>query len=247
MLGNANYAGMVAAVGATLGVCLALKIKRLSLHLAILAGTVVLLVALVISGSRGSMAGFAVGAIATLILAKTWRVLLVVVATGIVGLILTLTVAQGLFDRVGMSDITSGRTELWDVLLAHWRDRPIFGTGYRTIEVLSGMGGYSAHDIFLWMLTELGLVGLVMFLGFLVTMAITGKLNVFLGSALCVLVVELTESTLFGWGGPAALTFWLVLLAYPAFARSVAVEDQPQALNDQPEISLPAGTSPNVS
>jgi len=54
----------------------------------------------------------------------------------------------------------------------------------------------------------------------LVAIAMRGKLSGFVGVAVCVMVAELTESTLYGWGGPAAITFWLVLLAYPAYRRS---------------------------
>jgi hypothetical protein len=124
---------------------------------------------------------------------------------------------------------------LWDVLLAHWRQHPVLGTGYRTIELLSGVGGFSAHDIFIWVLTELGLVGIFFFAGFLVMVAVVGRLSIFLAGALSVLVIELTESTLYGWGGPAALTFWLVLLAYPALARFKTRGGSPKSLRrEQP-------------
>jgi len=220
ILGNANYVGMLSAVGVTLGLALFATVAGRRTRALTVAGIVVLCVALLWSGSRGSMVALAVGLIATLVAWRAWWFIVGFIAIVGGGAIAAVVAFPALFDRSGSLDVTSGRGELWGVILEHWASSPIIGTGYRTIEILPGTGGFSSHNIFVWLLTELGIVGLALFATVLVAIAVRGKLSGFVGVAVCVMVAELTESTLYGWGGPAAITFWLVLLAYPAYRRS---------------------------
>ena len=120
-----------------------------------------------------------------------------------------------LLERIG-DDPTSGRLDLWVRVLHLWADHPAFGIGYRTLELTPGTVGFAAHNVFLEILVESGLLGLAFLLMMLVGLMWWGGRSPLLGVVVTVLAIELTESTLFGWGGPTALTFWLVLMAHGA-------------------------------
>ncbi|MHB1016776.1 MAG: O-antigen ligase family protein [Coriobacteriia bacterium] len=122
------------------------------------------------------------------------------------------------------SDITAGRLEIWENLLALWREDPWFGIGFRTTGLLSETDYYEAHNIYLSALVETGIFGGIAFMVLIVMIMRAGTLQsvhrVLIGAPVAVLVGELFESSILGWGGPFALSAWLMLLAWAAVGSS---------------------------
>jgi O-antigen ligase len=115
------------------------------------------------------------------------------------------------------SDLTSGRLAVWKALGSAARERPVLGWGFGTTQLLPGTQGLSAHNILLLVAVELGLAGLLAFGALLVTAMRQARWRLapgLTGAALAVLLVEMTESSLLGAGGPTATFFWLVVLAW---------------------------------
>ncbi|HEX7962594.1 MAG TPA: O-antigen ligase [Terriglobales bacterium] len=91
------------------------------------------------------------------------------------GVALALANAGAILPHIGRDPTFSGRTFLWAVSLDRWLDRPILGYGYRAFWIagasasanawkLLGWEPTSAHNSFLDILLELGIVGLIPFL-----------------------------------------------------------------------------------
>lgn len=77
----------------------------------------------------------------------------------------------------GQEDISNGRYEFWEIAMSYFAKNPIFGIGwlgfrYATLGVYSTVGYVDAHNVYIQLLTESGLVGaaimLVIFVGTLV-------------------------------------------------------------------------------
>lgn len=73
-----------------------------------------------------------------------------------------------LFTASSLEESTTGRTFLWDRAIQLWSESPIFGSGWGTYRYywVDGYQGVSiaAHNVFLQLLAEVGIVGLVLFL-----------------------------------------------------------------------------------
>ena len=72
------------------------------------------------------------------------------------------------FTTDSLEESTTGRTFLWDRAIQLWSDSPIFGSGWGTYRYYwaNGYQGIStaAHNVFLQLLAEVGIVGLIVFL-----------------------------------------------------------------------------------
>lgn len=229
MYSNANYAGMMSAIGIAIGIYL----LRTSRHRSVVVASMpFLMVAMLLSGSRGALLALAVAGL-TLTFSGTERKVLIPlsVLAGVV-FIFVMAVDPALLDpldkfflRDGASpDITSGRLQIYQQLLEMFQKSPWTGTGYRSIEeVKPGAPGLAAHNIYLSVLTETGLFGALFFaaLGMSVLFASqcgrTGR--PLLVVVVTIATVELTESSIYGWGGPSALTAWMLILAFAASGR----------------------------
>ena len=73
------------------------------------------------------------------------------------------------------------------------------------------------------MLTETGLLGALLFACLMIAVLVASRgrkaSRPLLVVAVTVAAVELTESSMYGWGGPTALTEWLMVLAFAASGR----------------------------
>ncbi len=163
VLTNANYAGLLAAVAIPLAVFVYASARH---HTLAVFGAAISLTALIWSGSRGSALAVVVGFLA-LFLISTGRKMLVPVAwAGGLATVLalgfrpeTIDGAAQFFNRDDQgSDITSGRTRLYEEMLERWQHDPWLGTGYRTIETYR-RDGYAGHNTYLSVLTETGVIG----------------------------------------------------------------------------------------
>jgi O-antigen ligase len=121
-------------------------------------------------------------------------------------------------------DFTGGRIPIWRAALARWAEKPWLGTGYRTTPTLQGMDGFEAHNVYLSVLVEMGVLGAAVFaaLLFMILRAAPrmGPERLLLALAVAILAGQLTSSSLFGWGGQTALLEWLMLFALAASGRT---------------------------
>lgn len=221
---NPNAAAIVAAVATSLGVWLAVVLRG-RWRVAVIAALPLSIATLVASDSRGPIIAAALGVIIVLVFSPHRRVSLGVLAVSVAAAVTVALVAPGAFaaflDRSDRGyDVTSGRWEIWQRLLGVWAEHPLVGIGYRTVEVLPGSGGQTAHNVYLSVLVETGIVGALLFVALLVVVAITGfrrsrpEHRALFGVTATVLVIELTQASLFGFGGPTALLCWLAILAF---------------------------------
>lgn len=217
-LSNANYEGMLSAVAVVLA-CYLLVVWNGRRRVWIALGIIPLLIDLMLSGSRGSLIAAAIGSFVFLVLIRMWRTLIVVVAALAVGAMALGAVAPNMLDRVEQNDLTSGRLQIYAAMIRNWLTSPVLGTGFRTTSLLPGTAGLAGHNIFLSVLTETGIVGFIAFLSILIMIFVQGRGGALAGAAVTVLGIEMTESSIYGWGGPTALTSWLVMLSYAAVYR----------------------------
>ena len=231
---NANYAGISAAILVALSFVVTGTGARVA--------SIVPLVALVLSDSRGSMVALILGIVVVLATVpdfrrnavnRTWSIA-TIGALPLLFWLRSMNVFTALRSRAsagGMPgggaggggpatvqpDITSGRMDIYQGYFARWLENPILGTGYRSPQYWAGGGLLEAHNVYLSVLVELGLVGAVFFIALGVGMLRSAaRHTVLIAAATTALAVEVTESSLFGLGGPTALMSWLVLFAWAA-------------------------------
>jgi O-antigen ligase len=227
LFSNANYAGMVSAIGIAIGLYLLRDSKR---RPAIVVSMAIHAVPMVMSGSRGALLALAAAILVLIMSGSGKRVILalaalVAIVVGI-GLLLspsTFDPLKKFFFRDGASDdITSGRLGIYQWMLQLFERSPWMGTGFRSIEALNP-AHLTGHDIYLTVLTEMGILGAAIF-ACLVIAVILASRGARPGRSLSIIAVavataELTESSMYGWGGPTALTEWLLVLAFAASGR----------------------------
>ena len=246
LFSNANYAGMMSAIGLAVGLYL-LRVQRR--RAAVLASMAVLLAGMLMSGSRGSL--LAIGAaLLVLVLSRAGRK--VIIPMGVlagIAAVFALLVNPWVFDGVdrffirdsASTDVTSGRLEIYEGMLRLFSQSPFTGTGYRSVEALSpDASGLAGHNIYLTILTETGLFGALFFVGLVFVVLDASKAGKISRPLLVVVVtiatVELTESSIYGWGGPTALSAWLLILGFAASGRFLSEEE--------PAVESPAAASP---
>jgi O-antigen ligase len=240
LLSNANYAGMLACVAIPLAVFV---YRRSSRWLAVVGG-VVSVVSLILSGSRGALLACAAGLVALIVFLPKRKMLMAaggVVAAVVVYLIaaplLTKTVAQTFTRESQSSDVTSGRVGIWAEMIDGWLRAPLTGYGYHTTDTLTD--GLSGHNTYLAALTETGILGAMALAVALVAILFAGQRRtpdrLLVATVISIGVMEATESSIFGWGGPTALVSWLILLAFAASGR-----DELQPESAPPDQATPA-------
>ena len=111
---------------------------------------------------------------------------------------------------------SSGRLGLYRAAVDGWLEKPIFGNGYRSAPDV--IGGAQTHNLPLQVLLETGLLGAGAFVGIVIALGVRarpGPVNAALGASMVViLIVELASSSALGWGGPTALYFWTLIVAF---------------------------------
>lgn len=234
---NANFVG----IGSAVLVALAFHFREFWTKIAAL----VPLTALFLSDSRGSLLALVAGLITMLIASPSARrsradwipAVAVIVVTPTLFLFRSMNLLAGLTGRFApvlpgmpggpggpggpagpgpeMPDLTSGRLEIYRAYLAQWVHQPWLGSGYRTTQVWISGQLFEAHNIYLSVLVETGVLGALAFLAFLVFMFRSAARQVrLIGAAVTVLVADLTASTLFGFGNATSIMGWIVLFAW---------------------------------
>ena len=256
---NPNSIGelMAIALVALIGLLLSRSFGRFKNALPILLA-VPLLVLLVKTGSRGSIGAFALGSSVYLFLflhskKKFWTILLSILA--IVSLIYVTAndpVSSQRFEATYKEGSVAGRDVIFSKAVDMILERPIFGwhpvAHWRELGFRVGEWERDAHNLFLHLLLEVGLVGTIpFFIGFLVCLrsawrASGGTLGlVFLALMITILVTNMSGTNL------ATKPFWFILaLAVGAAAgvrkqpRRLAVRHPAGALIKKPRLSQAA-------
>lgn len=249
MFSNANYAGMMSAIGISVGLYL---LRVSSRHrVPVLASMAVMAAAMLMSGSRGALLALGTGLLILLLSRAGRKVIIPLGVLAGASVIFALLLDPKAFDPLekfffrdsASPDITSGRLEIYEGMLRLFQQSPFTGTGYRSVEALSpSNSGLAGHNIYLTVLTETGVFGAFFFAGLIISVLAASRLGN-TGRPLLIVTVtvaaaELTESSIYGWGGPTALTAWLLILAFAANGRFSEVEET--AIADQRAVMLEA-------
>jgi O-antigen ligase len=135
--------------------------------------------AIALSGSRGAAIGFIATLVFTGVRALGLRTRGALLMVGIVTAV-ALGYLQEMEDILparllarapgGMEDVSSGRYALWSRALEEFERHPWLGSGADSYLMRAG-GGIHVHNVFLSVLAELGIVGLVLFTAMLVAIA----------------------------------------------------------------------------
>jgi O-antigen ligase len=244
---NPNYTALLASVTIPIGVWLFATDGRKPTRVLVFFGLLSLVLSLYFTGSRGALVGALAGVVVALLLSKYRRFALWGIGVAISLLVaLMLVVPEKFFGRGGYldrsdqgSDFTSGRWDIWVALVRVWQDHPVLGIGYRTVELLPSSDGFTAHNIYLSILVELGVVGLLIFLAVFAILLVVGLRGAgridraLAGAVVAVLVGELTESSVFGFGGPTAILSWSIIVGFAAFG-ALDVADRRERAESQP-------------
>ena len=225
VLFNPNYAGIAAAL-AFLGTLIA---RVRAAEVLLLAPVSAL--ALMLSGSRGAIAATLVGLLVLLLQSRSLgRLVPYLWGTG-VALTVTAMLRPDFFGYITQyalqvrdaSDPTSGRADIYSMFWNRFLEQPLLGVGFGGAELTLGSGSLRGsyviltHNVYLTVLVELGIVGAVAFGIFLWgVVRSAGRQSPFAALFVAVLVFELTETTLFGFGNPVALVEWIAVFAYAA-------------------------------
>ena len=161
----------------------------------------------------------------------------------------------------GKDTTFTGRTEIWNLLSEHIRLHPLFGTGYgaywtggregtASYAFIAAMNFYpgSAHNGYLEILNDLGMLGLLLLLGYLVYYVAQSlrllkiermQAALFLALFLQQALTNLSESR---WLNVLSVDFVIMTLATAALARSLLEQRMRHVLRD-PMRASPTSTS----
>ncbi|MDT0277382.1 O-antigen ligase family protein [Blastococcus goldschmidtiae] len=206
------------------------------------AATVLLLLGILLTGSRGGLIASMVAMAAVLALSAGRGALKVAVAAIAALLLVTLLVIRpfGVGDRLfERGESSSGRTDIWTVGLHSCDEYCLFGAGWGTFPLVykeqlakvpeaqagGGRPAYEAHNIYLLALVEVGVLGLaLMVLGLGAGLRTALRLPVGLrGPPAAALMGHLVSS--FFLSNLEYKFFW-AMLAYIVIAESVAVMER---------------------
>jgi putative inorganic carbon (HCO3(-)) transporter len=195
-IGDPNELAALLVAGTVFAGVLAVITKEAALRVAAGAAVVLFLAGIIYTVSRGGLVALGVALIAACLLAGRWRGrTIVVTALGVVTVIIYFASFAGLDarDRVTTVEGGSGRTDIWKVGWRMVEDEPIHGIGsgnfpISSIHYLLQPGVIErdefiistpkvAHNTYLQILAELGIVGLALFgtiIGFAISCAVKG-------------------------------------------------------------------------
>lgn len=261
-LGNANEMAAVLVVGGALSIGLAASLKDAPVkRLLAVVALFLCLAGLLLTLSRGGMVAGSVACVAAVIFAGRWRPQ---VTLAIVGLVicavgfLTFAVDEQARQRIFASDGGTGRLDLWTVGVRMVEDRPVLGVGAgnfptSTIDYLLEPGLLTrtefivsdpkvAHNTYLEMFAELGIIGFSLFLLVLLLCltALYRAIRQFertdnrqlelLARAVLVALLGLLAADVFQ-SAQFQKALWLLLALCPAFL-ALAYERDPDAMRE---------------
>ncbi|MEU5550450.1 MULTISPECIES: O-antigen ligase [unclassified Micromonospora] len=236
---NPNMLGIVCALAIPLGWAVYQEYRRPVLLLGVLPAGVCLL----LSQSRTAIVAVLVGAAwvllrhglgpvvrtvtalaATLLVAHLFNLLPVIFsAPWMQRIVLRFTDPEG-------ADLSNGRTEMWQATVdLWWQNRPTLGFGYASRNHLFELASYDeffgagvsvVHNSYLQLLLELGLTAVVPLVALLLAAGrgalrapVRGANSGLVWLVVSGVMVQLTESAIFGTGQPYPYVFWLAVAA----------------------------------
>lgn len=237
---NPNMLGIICAFTIALGT--GLLASRVTTPVLITSALAV--VALIASESRTALISIAAGLIWIVIRRRpnAWFVAsmclcgAIGVFCSLVSVRIPLPAVAGRFAAHG--DLFNSRTQAWWYALELWERQPLTGYGFRVGEVIFAQFRYEttflsdgAHNSYLQLLLELGILGMAPFAVILVTLVVVlaryRPIGVGMGLGALViagLATGYTESAMFGVGQPVSWVFWLL-----AAALASVSQDTPQS------------------
>jgi O-antigen ligase len=175
---NQNDIAIVGAIVIPIAAYLALRaVKNPILRVGCWALIPVAALGVVMTGSRSGTAAMLLGvSVLTLSLRRaTWGFRIMFIVAGLAGAMLVMYLApERILARVseGTESATfQTRHEVWMLALQRWADSPILGSGVGTFirAVWGSTGGLVAHNAFISVLVETGVVGLMFYAGAVLT------------------------------------------------------------------------------
>jgi O-antigen ligase len=182
-LGDANETAMALVAAATLAVALAPSARRGSLaRAAFIAGGVAALAGIIATGSRGGYVALAVTGAVAVAVADRWRgrALALVLTGAAIGVVWFVALAPADTKQHVLSDNSSGRATLWLLAERAIAANPVAGLGTNNFYLDSGqfliqpgtttgaklvvIDPHVAHNVYLELWADLGIVGLALFL-----------------------------------------------------------------------------------
>ena len=277
-LGNANETGAVLAIGVALAAGLALALRgKPWLRLAALAAVPMCLIALFLTDSRGGLLALGAVLAAGLLLARHARgkalIATVVAVLGVVLYVTTFATPQAREHLLNESGGGTGRTDIWTVGWRMVEANPVVGIGSgnyssSSVHYLLQPGVIRrddfivdtpkvAHNTYLQVLAELGVVGLVLFLAILVYVVLSGLKAVrrfaeagdremeMIARAVLVAIAGLFMACVFG-SREYSNQFWLLLSLAPALLGVAASElaAAQRARDEEPAAGAPPLSAP---
>lgn len=189
-VGDPNVLASLLVVGLILAIALALTADRAPISRMLFFGAAALCGSGVyLTGSRGGLVALGGALLAAIALAPRRRAVVAILAIGIalgaVGYYSYLA-PQGARDRLSLADGGSGRTDIWTVAWRMVEDKPVLGVGASNFQVssihylLAKPGALEedsyivdqpsvTHNAYLHMLTELGVIGVSLFIAILLS------------------------------------------------------------------------------
>ena len=172
---------------------------------------------------------------------------------------------QPFIASTGKDATFSGRTHIWEVLREHISHQPLLGSGYGaywigplprspSTETMERYGNYypsEGHNGYLDIINDLGYVGLMCLLGFLVVFLRQSlaqlkigyeQVTIYVALLLEELISNMTSSQ---WFEPSSISTPIILLATFAFARSLVDQRLRGQTQQTPEATRPIGRRPD--
>lgn len=175
VFGNPNILAEYLIMGIPVSVSLFFVSKKITKKLLFFMTTVILLITLVLTMSRGSWLGIAFGAFVFILLINK-KLLLLAIPAGVVGMF---ALPDSILNRIlsigNLADSSNAyRIKIWSITLDIIKDNWISGVGFgyepfkQTFETyIRTMPIYHAHNTYLELFTELGIGGILLFLVFI--------------------------------------------------------------------------------
>jgi O-antigen ligase len=273
-VGNANETAAALVAGAVLAGALAAALENPLMRLAAAIGVPICVFGIFLTLSRGGLVALAAALVAAIVMAGRWRgiVLAVVGTLCVTGLVYFAVIASpAAKDRLLAADGGSGRTDIWKVGWRMVEAEPVRGIGAgnfpnTSVHYLLEPGALVrddfivdepkvAHNMYLEMLAELGVVGLALFGGVLVfslwcaaraarTFMRAGDTQLeIISRAMFVALVGILASDIFG-SRQFSKQLWLLMALTPAL---LAIARKEQAGAAQPVEVEPAVSGPGAA
>lgn len=176
--------------------------------------------ALFATKSRGAIISLFIVVVLVVIYKLRYKKLALTVILSILG-IASVLVLMVVMDARGNQ--TNGRTDIWIKAFKVFLKKPIFGHGFgMSIETIGIAGGLSTHNVYIKILVETGIVGLISFLNIFIQSGfeLLKKLNsldkdsmlLSVGIVLALMFHQFFESNLFVYN--IIMSFWILIMAY---------------------------------